>query len=53
MQKYHGENVREVTEFVLKVGQVLLKNGAEIIRVEETIERICRYYEIESVDTLY
>lgn len=31
-------------EVSLQAGHLLLENGAEISRVEETIERICRYY---------
>ncbi|XIJ23002.1 threonine/serine exporter family protein [Lacrimispora sp. JR3] len=32
----------------MQAGDILLENGAEIFRVEETMERICRYYGIES-----
>lgn len=35
---------KEVMEVSLQAGHLLLENGAEISRVEETIERICRYY---------
>lgn len=35
---------RDVLELAMQAGHVLLENGAEISRVEETIERICRYY---------
>ncbi len=34
----------ELTEVALKAGEILLKSGAEIYRVEETIRRICRSY---------
>lgn len=37
-----------VMELALMAGHVLLENGAEIFRVEETIDRICRYYGLES-----
>ena len=32
-------------------GRTLLKNGAEIFRVDETIQRICKRYHVEEVDT--
>ncbi|MEG2699993.1 MAG: threonine/serine exporter family protein [Hungatella sp.] len=32
----------------MQAGHILLENGAEIFRVEETISRICRYYGITS-----
>ena len=32
----------------MKAGRLLLENGAEIFRVEETMERICRYYHVEN-----
>lgn len=38
----------EVMELAMQAGELLLENGAEIFRVEETMERICRYYGIES-----
>lgn len=37
-----------VMEAAMRAGQILLANGAEISRVEETIDRICRHYGIES-----
>ena len=39
---------REVMEVAMEAGHILLENGAEIFRVEETINRICRHYGIES-----
>lgn len=39
---------KEVMEAALQAGHILLENGAEISRVEETIDRICRYYGVES-----
>lgn len=42
---------REVLDFALDAGRILLKNGAEIFRVEETIEHICKTFEIYKVDT--
>ena len=32
----------------MKAGKLLLENGAEIFRVEETMERICRHYHVEN-----
>jgi uncharacterized membrane protein YjjP (DUF1212 family) len=40
----------QVLEFSLQVGKLLLKNGAEISRVEETMERICKAYGIKQQD---
>lgn len=34
----------EVLDLALMAGHILLENGAEIYRVEETIDRICGYY---------
>lgn len=39
---------KEVMEAALQAGHILLENGAEISRVEETIDRICRYFGVES-----
>ena len=33
-------NVKQVVDFALEAGRILLKNGGEIFRVEETITRI-------------
>ncbi|MFR4154266.1 MAG: threonine/serine exporter family protein [Coprococcus sp.] len=38
----------EVMELAMQAGELLLENGAEIFRVEETMERICRHYGVES-----
>lgn len=38
----------EVLDLALMAGHILLENGAEIYRVEETIDRICRYYGVNS-----
>lgn len=37
---------KEVLEIALTAGQILLSNGAESYRVEETIERICEAYKL-------
>ena len=42
------EEEREVMEVAMEAGHILLENGAEIFRVEETINRICRHYGITS-----
>lgn len=39
---------REVVETAMEAGHILLENGAEIFRVEETINRVCRHYGVES-----
>ena len=39
---------KEVLELALQAGHILLENGAEIFRVEETMERICRHYGVRS-----
>lgn len=38
---------KQVLEIALSTGQILLSNGAEAYRVEETIERICDSYNLE------
>jgi len=38
---------KEVLEIALSAGQMLVSNGAEAYRVEETIERICSSYNLE------
>lgn len=42
------EEKREIMEIAMQAGHILLENGAEISRVEETMDRICRYYGIQS-----
>lgn len=37
----------KVLEAAMTAGHILLENGAEIARVEETMERICRYFGVE------
>ncbi len=44
------ENVKEVVDVALEAGRILLKNGGEIFRVEETITRICNHFGVEHVD---
>jgi len=38
---------KQVLEIALSAGQMLICNGAEAYRVEETIERICKSYNLE------
>ena len=42
-------DVKKVIDFALEAGAVLLKNGAEIFRVEETIERICHHFKVDNM----
>jgi len=42
---------KEVLELALQAGHLLLENGAEIFRVEETMDRICRHYGVQSEST--
>lgn len=39
---------KEILETALLAGHILLENGAEISRVEETFDRICRHYGVKS-----
>lgn len=39
---------KEVMDLALQAGHILLENGAEIFRVEETMDRICRHYGVQS-----
>ena len=41
---------REVLDVAMEAGHILLENGAEIFRVEETIDRICHSFGVESED---
>lgn len=44
----HQTNQREILNAAMQAGHILLENGAEIFRVEETMDRICRHFGIES-----
>ena len=44
-------DVKKVVDLAVEAGQVLLKNGAEIFRVEETMTRICKRFHVDYVDT--
>lgn len=43
-------DVKKVVDLALEAGRILLKNGAEIFRVEETITRICHRFHVDHVD---
>lgn len=51
MTVHDNIDAHDVLEFVLEAGSILLKNGAEIWRVEETMDHICAHYDIHTVDT--
>ena len=38
----------EVMQVATEAGHIMLENGAEIFRVEETMERITRHYGVDS-----
>ena len=40
----------QIYDVAMEAGHILLQNGAEISRVEETMERICKYYGAERSD---
>lgn len=42
------QNDHKVLEIAMEAGHILLENGAEISRVEETMERICQHFGVES-----
>lgn len=39
---------RDILDAAMEAGNILLENGAEIFRVEETMDRICHHYGIQS-----
>lgn len=53
LKKYLDAEVdlKRVVNLALNAGRILLKSGAEIFRVDETIQHICRRYHVEDVDT--
>lgn len=42
---------KRAADLALEAGRILLRNGGEIFRVEETICHICRRFHVENVDT--
>lgn len=49
-QEIRARRERDVLLLALKAGQILLENGAEIFRVEDTVYRICHYYGLHSAN---
>jgi len=45
--KEHTMDAEQVLEIALSAGYTLVRNGAETYRVEETIERICKAYNLK------
>lgn len=45
-----SEKEQEVAELAIEAGRLLLENGAEISRVEETMDRICTHYGVHSAN---
>ena len=45
---YSAQERRLVLDCAMQARSILLKNGAEIFRVEETVARICTHYGVES-----
>ncbi len=43
-------DVKRVVDLALEAGSLLLKNGGEIFRVEETIQRICGRFHVTDVE---
>lgn len=50
MDKQREVLPEEALKLAVEAGKILLKNGAEIFRVGETIEHICNYYKVEEVN---
>ena len=47
-EKEHKEDYSEVLDVASQAGHILLQNGAEISRVEDTMSRIASYYGVDS-----
>lgn len=45
---FKGMKINQVMDIAIKAGKILLTNGSEIYRVEDTIGRICRSYGVEA-----
>ncbi len=43
-------DVKRVVDLAVEAGRILLKNGGEIFRVEETIRHICRRFHVDDVE---
>lgn len=42
------QDIEKIANIALKAGDILLRNGGEIYRVEDTIQKICENFEIKS-----
>lgn len=52
MLKIQAEwETNQIYDVAMEAGRILLQNGAEISRVEETMDRICKYYGVDSMDS--
>ena len=49
-QQFTKSEEEQLLSTVLDVGEAMLKCGGEVSRVEDTMERICRAYEVERVN---
>ena len=49
-REIRAQRERYILLLALKAGQILLENGAEIFRVEDTVYRICHYYGLHSAN---
>lgn len=49
MDDQHLHN-QKVLDLIILAGEILLQNGAEIFRVQETMEHIAKAYDIEHID---
>ena len=47
-KKHPMQDERRVLDVTVEAGHILLENGAEISRVEETMERICSHYGVDT-----
>ena len=50
IDKHDDSQMHRVLDLALKAGRISLSHGAEIFRVEELIEYICRHFGIEEMD---
>lgn len=48
---YKEENETQIYDVAMEAGRILLQNGAEISRVEETMDRICKFYGADTMDS--
>lgn len=48
--KCEDVEIQDVLEFAVEAGRTLLRNGAEIFRVEETMTHICNHYHVKDLN---